>query len=396
MRRKRIKVFCLNKNLINSKKANNIARIENAKGFSEDENVEKVVFFGVRRSLKKHKISEEKIKFKEVFIPFYPSKDSLGNNIYKYFFADLLLDIYYFVYCLFRVGKKDFIYVRDANSFYLLFIRFFRKINYVYENHNFEFGKKGLANKFVETIIRKLMRGSLFLVTVSKYTAKFWKEHGIKKEILVYPSGVNWKTFSLAKKTDLRKKLGIGKDSVIIMYTGHLYSWKGANVLFDSISFVKNKKAKFVFVGGYEKDISKYEQMSKEKNYDNVFFLGHVEHSLIPSYLASADVLVLPNTAKERISYYHTSPIKLLEYLAVTKPIIASDLPSIKSLIENKEVEFFEADNEKDLANKIEKVIKNYKKYEEKAKQNNEKYSKHDWKTRTKNIINKAIKQIGK
>ncbi len=53
----------------------------------------------------------------------------------------------------------------------------------------------------------------------------------------------------------------------------------------------------------------------------------------VPLYLASADVLALPNSGREAISRRHTSPLKMFEYMAAARPIVASDLPSLRETL---------------------------------------------------------------
>ena len=70
-------------------------------------------------------------------------------------------------------------------------------------------------------------------------------------------------------------------------------------------------------------------------------------------FIEKADLLVLPNSAKDKMSLF-TSPIKLFEYMASKRPIVASSLPSIKEiLIDNKNAILFEPDDHIDLAKKI-------------------------------------------
>ncbi len=61
-------------------------------------------------------------------------------------------------------------------------------------------------------------------------------------------------------------------------------------------------------------------------------FTGHLPPSDIPARLAEADILVLPNPASA-ISTHATSPLKLFEYMAAGKAIVASNLPAIREIL---------------------------------------------------------------
>lgn len=61
-------------------------------------------------------------------------------------------------------------------------------------------------------------------------------------------------------------------------------------------------------------------------------FTGLVEPARVPDLLEGAAVLALPNPASA-ISTRYTSPLKLFEYLAAGRPIVASDLPSIREVV---------------------------------------------------------------
>jgi glycosyltransferase involved in cell wall biosynthesis len=56
----------------------------------------------------------------------------------------------------------------------------------------------------------------------------------------------------------------------------------------------------------------------------------------VAPYLKAADVLVLPNTAT-LVSRTYTSPLKLFEYMAAGRPIIASDLPAFREVLRDEE-----------------------------------------------------------
>ena len=112
-----------------------------------------------------------------------------------------------------------------------------------------------------------------------------------------------------------------------------------------------------VFVGGTLNDIKNFKKKYIESK--NILFTGYKEHKEIPIWQKSADVLVLPNTAKEKISKYYTSPMKLFEYMASKRAIIASDIPSIRELVNDDMVYFVEPDNPLKLSNGIKDLVKN-------------------------------------
>jgi glycosyltransferase involved in cell wall biosynthesis len=66
-----------------------------------------------------------------------------------------------------------------------------------------------------------------------------------------------------------------------------------------------------------------------------VILTGPVPHPDVPFYLAAADVLALPNTATEEISARYTSPLKLFEAMAAERAIVASDVPSLREVLED-------------------------------------------------------------
>jgi glycosyltransferase involved in cell wall biosynthesis len=102
----------------------------------------------------------------------------------------------------------------------------------------------------------------------------------------------------------------------------------------------------------------------------------------------SADVLVLPNTAKEKISAYYTSPMKLFEYMASKKPIVASDIPSIKEIVSEENVFFVLPDDSAKLALGIKSVFLDDALAEKRAIKSFEDVRSHTWQNRAERIIN--------
>src|SRR3989344_3082477 len=118
----------------------------------------------------------------------------------------------------------------------------------------------------------------------------------------------------------------------------------------------------------------------------NVLILGHKPHQEIPSYLKAADVLALPNSAKDKI-YLNTSPVKLFEYMASGCPIVASNLPSIAEVLNYQNSVLVNPDDAGDLARGIEKILNEPNLGQQLSKRALEDVKNYTWEHRAKKIL---------
>jgi glycosyltransferase involved in cell wall biosynthesis len=119
----------------------------------------------------------------------------------------------------------------------------------------------------------------------------------------------------------------------IVGYAGHLYPWKGADVLMRALATVPEVRG--LVIGGHpaERDLARVQALAASLGLaDRVTFTGQIPPADVARRLADASILVLPNTPSA-ISERYTSPLKLFEYLALGRPIVASDLPAIREVL---------------------------------------------------------------
>ena len=121
-------------------------------------------------------------------------------------------------------------------------------------------------------------------------------------------------------------------EAPVVGYAGHLYPWKGVDVLVRALAHLPGTRA--LVVGGLqaEPDLARVRQLADQVAPGRVTFTGQVDPPRVAALLRDADVLVLPNTPT-RISAAYTSPLKLFEYMASGRPIVASDLPSLREIL---------------------------------------------------------------
>jgi glycosyltransferase involved in cell wall biosynthesis len=150
---------------------------------------------------------------------------------------------------------------------------------------------------------------------------------GPRARLAVVPDGAR---IPAADGVGLRRDAGTAGP--VVGYAGHLYPWKGPDVLLAALERLPGVRA--LIVGGLagEPDLDRIRALAGRVAPGRVTFAGQVEPPRVAGLLRQADVLVLPNTPG-RVSAAYTSPLKLFEYMASGRPIVASDLPALREIL---------------------------------------------------------------
>jgi len=124
---------------------------------------------------------------------------------------------------------------------------------------------------------------------------------------------------------------------VDVGYAGHLYPGKGLEIIVEVAR--KLPAATFHIVGGMDEDIRYWRERTAGQ--DNVVFYGFRPHAEIPSFLQAVDVLVAPylrsvgaHGGKYDVATW-MSPLKIFEYMAAGRPIVSSDLPVLREVLQD-------------------------------------------------------------
>ncbi|MCD6489758.1 MAG: glycosyltransferase family 4 protein [Thermodesulfobacterium sp.] len=239
-------------------------------------------------------------------------------------------------------AKKLIIYLRYPKLTSLfIFLKRWIDIFIIYEAHEiFSF-----KNKKLFEIERKLFEISDLIICITnelknKIIANFETDF---QKIHVIPDAVrdDWLNIKPEKEE-------------YIFYAGSLKKWKGVDVLIKAMKYLPGEK---LLIAGNGEESNYLQNIVKEENLqDRIKFLGYIPHTEIPKFLSKAKILVLPNV-KEDTSVF-TSPLKLFEYMAIGKPIVASDIPSLKEILKHEENAYLvKPGDPKALAEGIRKVL---------------------------------------
>jgi glycosyltransferase involved in cell wall biosynthesis len=266
------------------------------------------------------------------------------------------------------------IYARDELTAWLVAL-VGKKV--VYEAHNFSSRRRWIYNKLRKSGVR-------LIVITKTLKEEFINSGWMEERVLVAADGVDIDKFNLSiTQEQAREKLGIPLNKKIILYSGHLFGWKGVDIMAKAASGFPN--ACFIFVGGSGKEVDGFR--NKYSNTDNIKIINQQPHQSIPYFLKAADVLVLPNSKQQSISRLYTSPLKMFEYMSSKRPIVASNLPSLREILNEGNSILVESDNSEALKVGIERLLSDKQLADRLSSQAFEDVQEFTWQKRAKKIL---------
>jgi len=175
-------------------------------------------------------------------------------------------------------------------------------------------------------------------------------------KIMVMPNGANFEKFNPSiDGSQVRKKYGIDGNT-ILGWVGILRQWHGVELLLETLNeiYLEQQNLHLLLVGdGPHRD---YLENFVQKNFmDNyVTFTGRVPHDDVAYHVAAMDITI---TAADMTGF--ASPMKILEYMAMGKPVIAPRMKNIEDIIiDGKDGILFEPGNKEELKKAILQLLR--------------------------------------
>jgi glycosyltransferase involved in cell wall biosynthesis len=160
----------------------------------------------------------------------------------------------------------------------------------------------------------------------------------------VWTSGVSTELFKpeayISESRELRSKLALN-GKFVVFYHGSFSATRGILESAEAISMLKSQNPQLVlFLLGAGPVSERLEELIKKDGLqENVIIHKPVAYAEVPKYIAMSDVCISPLPYHPYWKYQ--CPLKLMEYLAMEKPIILTNIPAHKSIVNNTDCAIF-------------------------------------------------------
>ncbi|MEK6222042.1 MAG: glycosyltransferase, partial [Chloroflexota bacterium] len=206
----------------------------------------------------------------------------------------------------------------------------------IYEIHDVPTGTMGpfLFKHFIKG------KGARCLVTTTRGLANYLAEKlGSPKEspfTIVESGAVDPVRYDDLPSPKYAREQLFFEQKLTIGHTGHLYPGRGADLILRLAAALPG--VNFLLVGGEPKDVDRVKQQTKDMNIENVRLTGFIPNAELPLYQAACEILLMPYQAHITTSSgaggsVFFSPLKMFEYLASGRAIVASDFDILHEVL---------------------------------------------------------------
>jgi glycosyltransferase involved in cell wall biosynthesis len=265
-----------------------------------------------------------------------------------------------------------------------------RGLTTIFELHDLPSGRMGplLLNAFLRA------KQGRRLIPISKALANAlidrYPLQANDNRLFVAPDAVDLERYKeLPNPAEARKKLKLPKIFTV-GYTGHLYAGRGIGFILDLAESLP--KMHFMLVGGRREDVSRVQREIDQRKLKNLTLTGFILNADLPMYQAAADVLLMPYQTRVAASSggniaAFLSPMKMFEYLASARPILASDLPVLGEVLNEKNSVVLSMQDPESWLNTLKKLKTDATLREKLSASARASAENHTWESRAKDIV---------
>ena len=201
----------------------------------------------------------------------------------------------------------------------------------VYEDYTHYLPVGRRAGKLVATTLsRRVCRRMACVVVPSGKVERLLRSYGVSRRIEVIPTGIDLSAYRQApdpgEQEALRRRLGIPKGKLVLLYLGRMAREKGLETLIDHLAQADRRDAVLLLVGDGP-DREEILSHARERRLP-VIFAGMVPHSEVPNYYRLGDLFVTASTSE-------TQGLTYFEALAAGLPVLCRRDPCLEGVIED-------------------------------------------------------------
>ena len=248
---------------------------------------------------------------------------------------------------LIRKRRPDLIYTRNSQAIFALLLAKLSRLPFIIEVNGLlidewrmEKGPSGIRRyiSYIKSLLNeKTYRYANHLVSVAPKIKKVLQnEYKIEPEkISVIENGANTELFRPMNTKEVRRELKLDETCNYICFAGTLYKWQGVEYLIRASPHILEECSRsfFLIIGDGSSRESLTDLAEQLGVSDRFIFTGAKPYTSVPLYINASDLCVAP-FIKERNIKVGFSAIKLYEYLACGKPVIASDIEEVRRLLQ--------------------------------------------------------------
>lgn len=225
--------------------------------------------------------------------------------------------------------KPDFIYGRNVSACF--FSSKLSKAKVAYESHAPVKSEGPLLNFFFNSMRKQ--KNFHFLSVITQALKRYYEgSYGINSsDICILPDGADPVSDDLS---EIESKYWVETYKIAVGYIGSFHKGKGMEKILELVQHYD--KMAFHIVGGTEEQIVKIKKTVQDKS--NVFLYGFLPQKEAEKIRQKCDILLAPygskvgSVGRTEISQW-MSPLKIFEYMSAAKPIIATDLPVLREVL---------------------------------------------------------------
>jgi glycosyltransferase involved in cell wall biosynthesis len=147
------------------------------------------------------------------------------------------------------------------------------------------------------------------------------------EKVVVVPNGIDASLFRAdLDGAPIRARYGIPPEAIVIGFVGSFQPYHRVDLLLRAFAQVADARARLLLVGQGITSAASQAQAEQLGITARTIFTGSVPYAQVPSYLAAADIAIMPATND------YGNPMKVYEYMAMGKVVVAPEQPTITEI----------------------------------------------------------------